>query len=65
MVGQGLCGSTEAVPPFFFECFTDDAHGEERVLDDLSIPCFFVEGAADDQQIVDIKQCVYAVTAER
>ncbi len=61
MVGQGLCGSIEAA----FEWSTDDARGEESVLDDLSSPCCFVEGAADDQQIVDIKEREYAVAEER
>ena len=34
MVGQGLRGSIEAA----LEWRTDDARGEERVLDDLSSP---------------------------
>jgi hypothetical protein len=61
MVGQGVRGSIEAA----LEWLTDDASSEERVLDDLSSPCCFVQGAADDQQIVDIKQRVYVVVAER
>ncbi len=31
----------------------------------LSIPRFFVEGAVDDQQIVDIKERAHSVVAER
>ena len=50
MVGQGLRGSIETA----LEWRTDDVRGEERVLD-VSSPCCFVEGAAVDQQIVDIK----------
>ena len=61
MVGQGLCGSIEAA----LECLTDDDRGEKRVLDDLSSPCCFVEGAAGHQQIVDIKQRAHVVTATR
>ena len=38
---------------------------EERVLDDLSSPCCFVEGAVGDQQIIDITQCAHTVTVER
>ena len=60
MVGQGLRGSIEAT----LECLTDDARIEKGVLDDLSSPCSFLEGPADNQQIVDIKQCAYAVAAK-
>ena len=34
------------------------------VLDDLSSPCCFLEGAVDDHQIVDIKQCAHTMAVE-
>ena len=51
MVGQSLCHRIEAA----LEWSTDDTRSEKRVLDDLSSPCCFLEGAAGNQQIVEIK----------
>ena len=61
MIGRGLRGRIEAA----LEWSTDDTRSEKSVLDDLSSPCFFLEGVAVNQQIVDIKQRAHAVATER
>jgi hypothetical protein len=60
MIGQGLQRCVEAA----LEWRTDDARGEKRLLDDSARLRSFLEGAAGDQEVVDIKQCAHTVAAK-
>ncbi len=61
MIGQGLQRCVEAA----LEWRTDYARGEKRLLDDSARLRSFLEGVADDQEVVDIKQSAHAMTAKR
>jgi hypothetical protein len=60
MIGQGLQRCVEAA----LEWRTDDARGEKRLLDDSVHLRSVLEGASDDQEVVDIKQCAHTVTVK-
>ena len=61
MIGQGLQRCVEAA----LEWRTDYARGEKRLLDDSARLRSFLEGAAGDQEVVDIQQRAHAVAAKR
>ena len=61
MVGQCLRWRIETA----LEWRANDARDEERVLDDLARLRSFLEGAAGDQEVVDIKQGAHTMEAKR
>jgi hypothetical protein len=60
LIGQGLQRCVEAA----LEWRADDARGEKRLLDDSARLRSVLEGAAGDQEVVDIKQCAHTVATK-